>query len=75
MTGEGASLPSCPHSIFYELMDFTVILSEKSNVLPFKIFKQDKDEVIMLINYYIQKGESENTPVEKQSAKDDFWDF
>lgn len=27
------------------------------NILPFEIFKQDKDEVILLINYMIEKGQ------------------
>ena len=42
----------------YELMDFTFELAKSFNVLPFEIFKQDKDEVIMLINYLIEKGET-----------------
>lgn len=37
-------------------MDFTVELSKSYNVTPFEIFKQDKDSVIMLINYFIEKG-------------------
>ena len=31
-------------------------LSKSYNVTPFEIFKQDKDSVIMLINYFIEKG-------------------
>lgn len=46
------------------------------NVLPFEIFKQDKDEVIMLINYMSEKGEkkesSANTGTEKENDKA-FW--
>lgn len=38
-------------------MDFTVELSKVYNVIPFEIFKQDKDEVIMLINYFIEKSQ------------------
>jgi hypothetical protein len=37
-------------------MDFTAELSKLYNVTPFEIFKQDKDNVIMLINYFIEKG-------------------
>lgn len=37
-------------------MDFTCELSKLYSVTPFEIFKQEKDEVIMLINYYILKG-------------------
>ena len=41
-------------------MDFTVELSKVYNVTPFEIFKQDKDNVIMLINYFIEKGQTED---------------
>lgn len=55
-----AGNPSCPTSLFFELMEFTNEVSSKYNVLPFEILKQDKDEVIMLINYYVEKAD--NTP-------------
>ena len=42
-------------------MDFTFELSKMFNVLPFEIFKQDKDEVIMLINYMSEKGATSAT--------------
>lgn len=42
-------------------MDFTFELSKIFNALPFEILKQDKDAVIMLINYFIVKGESAGT--------------
>lgn len=42
-------------------MDFTVTLSQSFNLSPFKILKQDKDHVIMLINYFIEKGNDEPT--------------
>ena len=35
---------------------------------PFEFFKQDTDEVIMLINYYIEKG-ADSTITPKNSAK------
>lgn len=63
-------------------MDFTVTLSEKVNVLPFEVLKQDKDLVIMLVNYYILKGEevneeqTERKVIKKKSTHNDgFWDF
>lgn len=52
--GEGEA-PPCPKSLFYELMDFTFELSKIYNVLPFEIMKQDKDEVIMVLNYMAEK--------------------
>lgn len=39
-------------------MDFTFELSKIYNVLPFEILKQDKDEVIMLLNYMAEKSET-----------------
>ena len=39
-------------------MDFTFELSKIYNVIPFEILKQDKDEVIMLLNYMAEKGET-----------------
>lgn len=52
------------------------------NVIPFEILKQDKDEVIMLINYMCEKGErkessanedsSANEKTEKEKDRD-FW--
>lgn len=49
-------------------MDFTVETSKLYNVTPFEIFKQDKDEVIMLINYFIEKsrnkGEQQDTELD-----------
>ena len=38
-------------------MDFTFELSKIYNVVPFEILKQDKDEVIMLLNYMAEKSE------------------
>lgn len=38
-------------------MDFTFELSKIYNVIPFEILKQDKDEVIMLLNYMAEKSE------------------
>lgn len=57
MTGEGGT-PPCPKSLFYELMDFTFELSKLYNVIPFDILRQDKDEVIMLLNYMAEKSET-----------------
>ena len=39
-------------------MDFTFELSKIFNVIPFKIMRQDKDEVIMLLNYMAEKSEN-----------------
>lgn len=39
-------------------MDFTFEVSKIYNVIPFDILKQDKDEVIMLLNYMAEKSET-----------------
>ncbi len=38
-------------------MDFTCEISKLYSVSPFEVLKQDKDAVIMLINYFIEKGQ------------------
>lgn len=68
MTGEGVS-PPCPRSLFYELMDFTFELSKLYGVIPFEILKQDKDEVIMLLNYMAEKSEA--TPAKSVATPTD----
>lgn len=48
---------------------------------PFELFEQDTDEVIMLINYYIQKGNNAPQPEEQPPASErerdrsQFWDL
>lgn len=34
-------------------------ISKVFNLSPFEVMKQDKDSVIMMINYYIEKGDNE----------------
>lgn len=73
--GEGVA-PPCPNSLFYELMDFTFELSKIYNVMPFEILKQDKDEVIMLINYMTEKSENtQSKHITAPAGDDGFWDF
>lgn len=63
-------------------MDFSCELCKLYQVSPFEIMKQDKDEIIMLINYYIEKGQSESQsdtaagdkfPTEKENDNGAFW--
>lgn len=42
-------------------MDFTIEVSKAFNLSPFNVLQQDTQEVIMLINYYITKGEEIDT--------------
>ena len=54
-------------------MDFTFELSKLYNVIPFEILKQDKDEVIMLLNYMVEKSEAAQeksaAPTQKTDAR------
>lgn len=36
---------------------------------PFALFKEDTDEVIMLINYYIEKGNDDTEDATSRSVK------
>lgn len=83
MTGEGRNSP-CPNdSLFFELMDFTYTLATQTGLSPFDVLAQDKDRVIMLINYFIEKGDREpnkadvrkNRTAAKSNRYDGFWDF
>lgn len=68
MTGGGEiPCPSPETSVFFELMDFTHEISIKYKVTPFEIFKQDKDEVIMLLNYFIEKSNKEEPAVKTKN--------
>lgn len=42
---------------------------------PFDVFQQDCDEVISLINYFLEKGEGEEKPAAAKPKDDGFWDF
>ena len=59
-------------------MDFTFELGKIYNVMPFEILKQDKDEVIMLLNYMAEKSETaqNGTPIVAKSDREEsaaFW--
>lgn len=52
-------------------MDFTAEVGKIYNVTPFEVLKQDKDEVIMLINYMVEKAEDwQQQNAESVSKKD-----
>lgn len=40
-------------------MDFTVELAKSFNLSPFTILDEEKDKVIMLINYFVEKSDTE----------------
>lgn len=50
-------------------MDFTVELARSFGMSPFFVLQQDKDEVIMLINYFIEKSEYDDVQIDSESQK------
>jgi len=61
-------------------MDVTYSIAAQHNISPFAVMNEDKDRVIMVINYIIEKGEkaapAAETPKKVQSRRNDgFWDF
>lgn len=52
----------------------TITLSQNLNCNYFEILQQDTDDVIFLINYFVELGSQKEE--ERPSKKDDgFWDF
>ena len=49
-------MPPAPTSAFIELMGTTMTLALNLNCSPFEIFDKDVDDVITVINYYIEMG-------------------
>jgi hypothetical protein len=55
-------------------------LSGNMNCSPFEIFDREVDEVITIINFYIELGATENSITKKENNKFvnnsyDFWDM
>ena len=46
-------------------MDVSITICKAHNMTPFDLYREDTDEVIMLINYYIKKGDSTEHVVSK----------
>lgn len=65
-------------------MRTTITLAQNMNCSPFDIFAKEIDEVIMVINFYIELGEDNNSTnqtnkiANKKAVKknnDGFWDM
>ena len=56
-------------------MKTTITLAGNYNVTPFEVMAQDADEVIMLINYLIDLGQTRDLEPQVKMQKDNFWDF
>ena len=50
-------------------MKTTMTLSANMNCSPFMVFEQDTDEVIMIINFYIELGLENDKPAGKSVSK------
>lgn len=64
------------------MLEFTFAVADRFNIPLFAVMQQDSDRIIMLINYYIYKAETESTETESEtktiprgSHDDGFWDF
>jgi hypothetical protein len=64
-------------SLYFELYDLTVTIADRFRITPFEMFAQDCDEVISLINYFLEKSETEGKKPKQQppTVNDGFWDF
>lgn len=71
MGAEDTSVPS--NGIYYDLMDASMSLCIKHNMTPFYLFDQEVDEVIYIINFYIDKSkikrENNSNKSNKQEEK------
>lgn len=56
-------------------MKTTITLAGNYNITPFEVMAQDADEVIMLINYLIDLGQTREPEPQVTREKDNFWDF
>lgn len=45
-------------SVYMDLFDASISLCRSHSMTPFELFDQSMDEVIMLLNYYIVKGDT-----------------
>ena len=61
--------------MYDELMKTTITLAGNYNITPFEVMAQDTDEVIMLINYIIDLGQTREPEPQATREKDNFWDF
>ena len=64
-------------SLYFEMYDLTVTIADRFRMTPFEMFAQDCDEVISLINYFLEKGKAGNKKPKQQppTVNDGFWDF
>lgn len=59
--------------MFFELMKTTITISANLHASPFEVMKEDLEDVIMLINFYIMLGDEKAEAEEKPA--DNFWDM
>lgn len=48
-------------------------MADRYHITPFELYRQDCDEVIMTINFFVAKGDEEDE--HKEPVNDGFWDF
>ena len=60
--------------MYFELYELTIALADRFKTTPFEFFKQECDEVISLINHFLEKGNEETKP-KRKAQTDSFWEF
>lgn len=63
-------MKSIPESVFVELMKTTMTLSQNLGINPFDIFDREIDEVILMINFYIELGKENQATVTSQHKEE-----
>lgn len=67
-----------PLSVHLELIQLTITISNEFGMSPFDVLKQQADDVLMFVNYFIDSRKNKNM---KQNVNprghhnDGFWDF
>ena len=55
-------------------MDCTFTLADRYHITPFELYRQDCEEVIMTINFFVAKADEKDED-KPESIYDGFWDF
>ena len=56
------------------MIELSVTIADRFKMTPFQLYREDCDEVITLINFYLNKGKTE-TKAPQMIQYDGFWDF
>lgn len=57
------------------MIELSVTIADRFRMTPFELYREECDEVISLINYYLEKDTPKKTAKPKPMNYDGFWDF